>query len=365
MATTDAFLLRCARCPASIGGMPPSDSPPGLVSLGEVESAARRLEGVALRTPLLPLGRPERERGPGRRAWLKPESLQAMGAFKIRGAYNALAQLNLAERAAGVVTHSSGNHAQGVSRAARMLGIRAVVVMPDDAPAIKVAGVRADGAEIDVVGPADEARIERAEQLAREQGLALIPSYDDPRIIAGQGSLGLEIAAQLDESGVPSGAPLTVLVPVGGGGLASGVCVALKGRRPEARVWGVEPELAADAQESLQAGRIVRWAPERTRRTSADGMRSSALGRLTFAHLSRLLDGIVTVSEEEIARAMLRAATETRLVVEPSGATGIAAWLFHAEDLPVEGDVVIVVSGGNVDPERYRELLGRGAMAGG
>jgi threonine dehydratase len=345
--------------------VPPSDSPPPLVSLADVEAAARRLEGVALRTPLLPLGRLPSGGAGARRVWLKPESLQAIGAFKIRGAFNALAQLGPAARAVGVVTHSSGNHAQGVSRAARLLGIRAVVVMPDDAPAIKVAGVRADGAEIDVVGPADEERIARADQLAREQGLTLIPSYDDPRIIAGQGSVGLEIAQQLTELGLPADAPVTVVVPVGGGGLASGVSVALSALRPGARVWGVEPELAADARESLAAGRIVRWAPERTVRTSADGMRSSALGRLTFAHLSRLLDGIVTVSEADITRAMLRAATEARLVVEPSGATGIAAWLFHADGLPLEGDVVIVVSGGNVDPDRYRELLASGAAAGG
>jgi threo-3-hydroxy-L-aspartate ammonia-lyase len=346
----------------------PLDGPPGdeprLVSLGEVEAAADRLRGVALRTPLLPFG-PFPGEAAARRAWLKPESLQPVGAFKIRGAYNALAQLSAAERAAGVVTHSSGNHAQGVSRAARLLGIRAVVVMPRDAPAIKVAGVRADGAEIDVVGPADEERVARAEQLSREQGLVLIPSYDDARIVAGQGSVGLEIAGQLAELGSPPDAPLDVLVPIGGGGLASGVCVALKGLRPDARVWGVEPELAADARESLREGHIVRWAPELTLRTSADGMRSSALGRLTFAHLVRLLDGVITVSETHIARAMLRAATGARLVVEPSGATAIAAWLFGAHELPADGDVVIVVSGGNVDPERYRDLLAQGARAGG
>lgn len=345
-------------------GVPPADSLPRLVSLADVEAAAKRLEGVALRTPLLPLAAGG-EGSPRRRVWLKPESLQPIGAFKIRGAYNALAQLDAGERSVGVVTHSSGNHAQGVSRAAKLLGIRAVVVMPDDAPAIKVAGVRADGAEIDVVGPADEERIARADQLARDQGLTLIPSYDDPRIIAGQGSVGLEIAQQLAELGSPGDAPVNVLVPVGGGGLASGICVALRALRPGARVWGVEPELAADAQESLAEGRVVRWAPERTVRTSADGMRSSALGRMTFAHLVRLLEGIVAVSEDEIARAMVRAAARARLVVEPSGATGIAAWLFHAGDLPDDGDVVIVVSGGNVDPDRYQDLLAQGTAAGG
>ena len=156
----------------------------------------------------------------------------------------------------------------------------------------------------------------------------LIPSFDDPRIVAGQGTLGLEIVEQLADASVDPEAPLTVLVPIGGGGLSSGVCVAVKGLRPDARVVGVEPELAADARDSLREGRIVRWDAERTGRTIADGMRSTALGSVTFAHLERLLDGVVVVNEAEIARAMLHAATAARLVVEPSGATALAAWLF-------------------------------------
>jgi threonine dehydratase len=234
--------------------------------------------------------------------------------------------------------------------------------MPRDASAIKVAAVRADGAAIDFVGPADDERVARADELAQRDGLALIPSYDDRRIIAGQGTLGLEVIEQLDAAGTDPAAPLTVLVEIGGGGLSSGVCVAVKGLRPRARVIGVEPELAADARDSLREHRIVRWGPEVVGRTSADGMRSTALGRITFAHLDRLLDGVVTVSEEEIARAMLHAATAARLVVEPSGATALAAWLFHRSELPAAA-TAIVVSGGNVDPGRYRELLAVGEEA--
>ncbi len=339
---------------------PPDPSVAPLVTLADVEAAALRLRGVALRTPLLAFG------GPGDRptVWLKAENLQPIGAFKIRGAYNALSQLSPAERAAGVVSHSSGNHAQGVARAARLLGLRAVIVMPSDAPAIKVAGVRADGAEIEFVGTDNEERIARADELAREQGMALVPSFDDARIVAGQGTLGLEIVEQLRERGVDDGEPLSVLVPIGGGGLSAGVCVAVKGLWPGARVIGVEPELAADAADSMAAGHIVRWGPELTGRTIADGMRTSALGRIPFAHLSRLLDGVLTISEDDIRRAMLAAATRARIVAEPSGATPIAAWLRHRETLPADGHVVLVVSGGNVDPELYRQLLDEAAALG-
>jgi len=331
----------------------PPDAP-ALVSLADVEAAARRLEGVALRTPLLALGRRDGDPS-GARAWLKPENLQSIGAFKIRGAYNALAQLGPTERTAGVVTHSSGNHAQGVSRAAALLGIDAVIVMPDDAPAIKVAGVRADGAHIDFVGPSNEERIERADVLAAERGLTLIPSYDDDRIIAGQGTVGLEIVEQIAELG--PAAPLTVLVPIGGGGLSAGVCVAVKALRPEARVIGVEPELAADARDSMRQGRVVRWDPKLTGRTIADGVRTSALGDRTYAHLGPLLDDVVTVTEDAIADAMSLAATRGRIVVEPSGALSLAAWR-TVPVAPADGDVVMIVSGGNVDPDAYLRLLG-------
>lgn len=341
------------------------DPRPTLVTLDDIRGAAAGLAGIVVRTPLLPFGPPLPGHPLGHpRAFLKPENLQPIGAFKLRGAYHTLASLTAEERDRGVVTHSSGNHAQGVARAARLLGIRAVIVMPSDAPAVKVAGVRADGGEIDVVGPAGEDRIRRADELAARDGLVLIPSYDDARIIAGQGTAGLEIAEQLVELGYPTGA-VTVLVPIGGGGLSSGVATAIRALRPDATILGVEPELAADARDSLREGRVVRWDPALTGRTSADGMRASALGTLTFAHLQASLDGVVTVSEAEIARAMVRAARGARLVLEPSGATTLAAWLFHAAELPSDGPVVALLSGGNVDRDTYAERLAAGEAAGG
>ena len=222
----------------------PTDLP--LVGLAEIRAAAAILRGVAVHTPLVPFGPPDA------RTFLKAESLQPIGAFKIRGAYAAIAGLPAEARARGVITYSSGNHAQGVARAARLLGIPAVVVMPSDAPPMKRARVIADGAEVVTVGTASEERRRVAERLAKERGLAIIPPYDDDRIIAGQGTCGLEIVEDLPDIAA-------VLVPVGGGGLASGVVVAVKALRPRARVIGVEPELAADARESLEAGRIVEW----------------------------------------------------------------------------------------------------------
>ena len=319
----------------------------GLVGLDRIREAAALLRAVATRTPLVPFGLPER------RQFLKAESLQPIGAFKIRGAYNAIASLTDEERARGVVTYSSGNHAQGVARAARLLGISAVVVMPEGAPAIKAARVAADGAEIVWVDPSSDVRQHVAEQLATERGLAIIPPFDDDRIIAGQGTVGLEIVEDLPNVAA-------ILIPVGGGGLASGVAGAVRAVKPNARLIGVEPELAADARDSLAAGRIVAWSSDDVSRTIADGTRTTALGGRTFAHLSALLDGIVTVSEAEIAAAVRLIAEESRLVAEPSGALGVAALRFRAAEAGlagVDGPIVAIVSGGNVDPERYRAYL--------
>jgi threonine dehydratase len=343
---------------------------PALVTLETIRAAAIVLRGVVVRTPLLPFGAPlpGDPRG-GTRAWLKPESLQPIGAFKLRGAYYNIATLSPERRAAGVVAHSSGNHAQGVARAARLLGVRAVIVMPSDAPRVKVERVRADGAEIVVVGPSSEERAERAAELAARDGLMMVAPYDDAATIAGQGTIGIEIVEQLAEieSAVPSAgpSPFTVLVPVGGGGIASGVAVAVKTLRPDATVLGVEPELAADARDSLREGRVVTWPSERVGQTIADGQRTAHVGAIPFAHLRRYLDGILTVSEDEIARAMVRASREARLVLEPSGATTLAAWLFHGTEIPRDGRVVCILSGGNVDPARYEDLLARGLAAGG
>ncbi len=325
---------------------PPIEGEP-LVGLEAIRAAARTLAGIAARTPLVGFGPRER------RWFLKAESLQPIGAFKIRGAYVAVAGLSPDQRARGVITYSSGNHAQGVARAARLLGAPAVIVMPSDAPEIKRRRVVADGAEVVVVGTSSAERRQVAERLAAERGLSIIPPYDDDRIIAGQGTCGLEIVEDLPDVAA-------VLVPIGGGGLASGVAAAVRGLRPDARVIGVEPELAADAQESLEAGRIVEWPAELVSRTIADGTRTQSIGRRNFAHLRALLDRVVTVSEAEIAAAVRLAAEESRLVVEPSGALTIAALRFHTAEaglIAANGPIVAVVSGGNVDPDRYRELL--------
>ena len=336
-----------------------------LVTLGDIQRAATGLSGITVRTPLLPFGRPVAGDPRGHpRTWIKPESLQPIGAFKLRGAWTAVSSLGPAERSRGVVAHSSGNHAQGVARAARLLGVPAVIVMPADAPAVKVAGVRADGAEIVFVGTSSDERVAMAERLVAERGLGLIPAYDDPRIIAGQGTCGLEIVDQVAELGY-SDEPLTVLVPIGGGGFAAGVATAVKALRPDARVFGVEPELAADAAESLRTGAVVRWGPELVGRTAADGMRTNAVGAIPFRHLQAYLDGVVTVSETDIARAMVRGAREARLVMEPSGATTVAALLFDPGIAAAPGHVVAIVSGGNVDPARYEQLIAEGIAAGG
>ena len=329
------------------GDGPEAEAEPGLVGIAAIRAAAEQLRGVALRTPLLAFGPPERHE------YLKAESLQPIGAFKLRGAYVAIAGLDPAVRARGVITYSSGNHAQGVARAARLLGIPAVVVMPSDAPAIKRDRVAADGAEVVVVGPASEDRRLRAEQLAAERGLAIIPPFDDDRIIAGQGTCGLEIAEDLPDLGA-------VLVPVGGGGLAAGVASAVRALRPAARIIGVEPELAADARDSFRAGRIVAWPAEQVGRTISDGTRTQSIGRRNLTHLLANLDDIVTVSEAEIEAAVRLAAEECRLVVEPSGALAIAALRFRSAEAGLtglEGSLVAIVSGGNVDPGQYRAIL--------
>lgn len=334
---------------------PVGDAPGRLVGIEDMRTAARRLHGVAVRTPLLALG----PGNGGPPLYLKPESLQVTGSFKLRGAYNAVAGLPAAVRAAGVVAHSSGNHAQGVARAAALLGVRAVVFMPSTAPRVKLERVRADRAQVVLVGPASEERALRAKALAAAEGMTLVSSSDDAGVIAGQGTIGIEIIEQLAEIAA-AGAPPVVLVPVGGGGLAAGVSTAVKALSPDADVIGVEPELAADARQSLREGRIVRWPAADVSRTIADGTRTTAIGQRNFAHLSRLLDDVVTVTEDEIAAGVRLAAEESRLVVEPSGALTVAAIAFRSAEAgldDLDGPIVAVVSGGNVDPDLYRTLL--------
>jgi threonine dehydratase len=318
-----------------------------LVDLAAVRAAATRLRSIVLHTPLVAFG------PPSDRSFLKAESLQPTGAFKLRGAYVAMASLGAEELARGVITYSSGNHAQGVARAASLLGAPAVVVMPSDAPPIKRLRVAADGAEIVIVGTASDERQQVAHAIAAERGLSIIPPFDDDQIIAGQGTVGLEIVEDLPDVAA-------ILVPIGGGGLASGVATAARALRPDIRVIGVEPELAADARESLLSGTIVRWSAEAVARTSADGTRTQALGRRTFLHLRAYLDRVVTVTEAEIAAGVRLAAEWSRLVAEPSGALSVAALAFRWSELGLDrdhGPVVAIVSGGNVDPDRYREYL--------
>jgi len=313
-----------------------------LVTIDEIRTAAERIRGVATRTPLLRWDD---------RTWLKPESLQPVGAFKMRGAYNKIAALTDAERARGVVTYSSGNHAQAVARAARLVGAHAVICMPRDAPKVKVAGVERDGAEIAFTGMDSEERHALALRLVDERGLVMIEPYDDPAIIAGQGTCGLEIVEDLPHV-------TSVLVPVSGGGLSAGVATAIKALVPAARVIGVEPELAADAKASLESGTLVTWTAAETGRTMADGLRTNSLGPLPFEHLRRFMDEIVTVSEDEIAEAVRELAFRARLVVEPSGAVGMAAERSDAAARTDDDDQrVIVVSGGNIDPDFFRHIL--------
>jgi threo-3-hydroxy-L-aspartate ammonia-lyase len=249
------------------------------------------------------------------------------------------------------VAHSSGNHAQAVAYAAQTLGIPAVLVMPNTAPTVKVDACRAFGAEIVFVEPTMEARRTTADRLAAAHGYALIPPFDHPQVIAGQGTVGLEIVADAPEVDV-------VLVPVGGGGLLAGVATAVKSLRPEAAVFGVQPELAAHARESLRLGRPVEWPAAETGRTIADALRVQGLGRLPYAHLSEYADGIITVTEEEIRKTMRLLLLSARLVAEPAGAVATAAYLFHRAGLPAARTYVAVLSGGNVDPALLAETVG-------
>jgi threonine dehydratase len=327
-----------------------------VVSLGEIRAAAERIASIAVKTPLVQAAFPGLSGyGTGKRIWLKAESLQPIGAFKIRGAANKILQLTAEEIARGVITYSSGNHAQGVAYAAREVGAKAVIVMPSNAPAVKRAATLALGAEVVDVGLASSERLAMAEQLVREHGYVVIPPYDDEQIIAGQGTCGLEIAEALPDVDL-------VLVPVSGGGLLSGVAAAVKLLLPQAKVIGVEPELAGDTVESFRTGKIVTWPAELTSRTIADGLRTQSVGERNFAHLQAFVDGIVTVSEAEIRAAIRAIVAATRLVPEPSGAVAAAALLFHGAELPAYTKAVAVLSGGNVDPKQLAEVLTESAL---
>ncbi len=332
---------------------------PEFVTLDQIRAAAERIAGVAVRTPLVRAD-PERLRAAGVASppfelYLKLESEQPIGSFKLRGAYNRIAQLGPEELARGVITYSSGNHAQGVAYAARALGGRTVIVMPSNAPEVKRSATSALGAEIVTVGVASSERREKAEELAERFGYTIIPPYDDPAIIAGQATCGMEIVEQMPEVDL-------VLSPVSGGGLLSGVAAAVKLLRDEGRarsgvqVWGVEPELAGDAAESFRTRTLVEWPAARTSRTMGDGLRTQSLGVLNFEHVLRFVDGIVTVTEEQILAATRLILSATGLVAEPSGAVTTAAAVFGTAGLPGAKTVVAVVSGGNIDPSLLQEI---------
>jgi threonine dehydratase len=321
-----------------------------MVTLNDIREAQARLHGVTTRTQLIETDTHQPGSGPnGRRLFLKPENLQPIGAFKLRGAYNKIGSLSPDERNRGVITYSSGNHGQGVAYAARALGAKAVIVMPNNAPALKREAAASMGAEIVLVGPGSLERQAKAEELASLHGYVIVPPFNDEKIIAGQGTMGLEILEDLPEVE-------TVLVPVGGGGMISGVAAAIKLSKPSAKVIGVEPELAADAQASLRSGKIVESTAEQTSRTIADGLRTQSIGAITFEHIQRYVDDILTVSEYEIRQAMRWLATNPRTVAEPSGAVAVAAFLFHQDQLPRTTMNVAIISGGNVDPQMLQEI---------
>jgi threonine dehydratase len=317
-----------------------------MIGLHDIEEAQGRLRGVALRTPLVPCPGGARDRA----LYFKPESLQPTGAFKLRGAYNKISTLSPGERGRGVVAHSSGNHAQAVAYAARALDTKAVIVMPRGAPKVKLDATSALGAEVVLVGPDSAERSRRAEELAAEHGYVPVPPYDEEVLMAGQGTIGAEILEDLPD--VES-----VLVPVSGGGLIGGVSAALKLVRPDVRVIGVEPELAADARASLKSGKLVEFAANQVSLTVADGLRVQRLGEAPFEHIRAFVDDIVTVTEEEILESMRRLVLRVRLVAEPSGAVTFAAHLFHREELPDSRVTVAVISGGNVKPDLLARVI--------
>jgi len=321
-----------------------------MVTLSDIREAQARLRGVAVRTELIQShihqnGAVE----DGRELYLKPENLQPIGAFKLRGAYNKIASLTPEERTRGVITYSSGNHGQGVAYAARALGAPAVVVMPNNAPAVKREATQALGAEIVLVGPGSLERQQRAEDLAERHGYTIVPPFNDEKIIAGQGTIGLEILEDLPDVE-------TVLAPVGGGGMISGISAAIKLSKPSIKVIGVEPELAGDAKASLHEGKIVEFAAEEVSRTIADGLRTQSLGPITFEHIRTYVDDIIGVSEYEIRQATRRLAANPKTLAEPSGAVAGAAFLFHREQLPKTKWNVAVISGGNIDPQMLEEI---------
>jgi len=313
-----------------------------LITIDDIEAAAARIAGRVVRTPLAPCLWADEDRP----LWLKPEQLQPIGAFKIRGAANAIARIPEDARQKGVVAYSSGNHAQAVAYIAKLHGIPATIVVTTNTPQVKIDATARHGAKVVIVPPAD--RESAAEEIVRNNGGTLVPPFDHPDVIAGQGTIGLEIATDLPDVEV-------VLVPISGGGLISGIATAIKAMAPHAKVIGVEPELAADTAEGFRLGRKPDWSTDDRARTIADGLRSTP-SELTFAHITKFVDDVITVTEDEIRSAIGVLATRSQQVAEPSGAVAPAAYLYR--DLP-KGRTVALISGGNIDPTLFAEVLTR------
>ena len=320
-----------------------------MVTIDDIRDAAERINGIAIRTPVLAVPAPDDLDDP---LWCKAEALQPSAAFKVRGASNKILKNLDVIRERGLVAESSGNHARAVAYVARRLGVTAIIVMPDAAPAPKIAAVRALGADVEIVAP--EERETRPEELADQHGFVRVPPYDDPDIMAGQGTVGLEITEQLPELA-------TLLVPLSGGGLLSGTATAVRTLRPDVRIIGVEPELAADAAQGFRTGERTTWSHTDTYRTVADGLRTTSVGVHPWRHITAYVDDIITVTEDEILAAMRHMAIAGRLVAEPSGAVAPAAWWFQREKVKAAGGVTAaVVSGGNVDPALLSRVLADG-----
>lgn len=321
-----------------------------LVSLEQIKDARERIKAIARVTPLVDVSA-----AAGRPLFLKCESLQPAGAFKIRGAYNMVAQLGEDQRRRGVVTYSSGNHGQAMALAARQLGAPAVVVMPTTAPAIKIQGARGFGAEVILAGTTSADRRARAEEEAAARGLTMVPPFDHEWIIAGQGTAGLEILEQRPDVAA-------VVVPIGGGGLVSGVAAAIRQSQPAIRIIGVEPSGAAAMKASIDAGYPVTLP---STYSIADGLMPVRPGDLTFAHVQAFVDAVITVEDQEIIDAVLWTFAQAKIVAEPSGAATVAAVIGGALDrvITVDGPVVAIVSGGNIGLEKLAELSNRSGAA--
>ncbi|MBV1895392.1 MAG: threonine/serine dehydratase [Rhodobacteraceae bacterium] len=320
-------------------------------NLDMIHAAARRLDGHVRRTPLLSSS--FLDEIAGRRVLVKPECLQHTGSFKFRGGWSALSALDPDVRARGVIAFSSGNHAQGIALAAQRHDTTAVIIMPSDAPKMKIDNTRALGAEVVLYDRATEDRDVIGDRLSAERNLTLIKPYDEPLVIAGQGTTGLEIAEQAAVEGVTSG---DVLVPCGGGGLTSGISLALEGHAPEMQVRPVEPEDFDDVARSLKSGKIER--NDRQSGSLCDAIITPACGDLTFPIIKRNCGTGIVVTEEEALRAVALAFARLKIVVEPGGAVALAAALFHGDQ--INGDAVIAVaSGGNIDADVFRMALER------